>query len=100
MKSSLMLLMFALTLSSCVVANRRGGGVAVVGPSVEVVPILPMVVEIESDYYVHGGYHYFYTGDSWYYSNSYGGSRSALPRSHWPKETRRGRGRGRGNGKH
>lgn len=95
MKSSLMLLMFSLMLTSCMVANRRGGGV-------EVVPILPFVVEMDSDYYVHDGYHYFYTGDSWYYSNSVGGPRQALPRSHWPKETRRrgNNGRGRGNGKH
>jgi len=90
----MMIVTMALALSSCIVANRRGGGV-------EVVPILPLSVEVYDDnYYAHNGYHYFYVGDSWLYSTSYGGPRMSLPRSHWPKNTRRGNGRGRGHGKH
>ena len=72
-----------LILSACVVANRRGGGL-------EIIPILPAIVEVDSDnHYAHGGYHYFYTDDGWYYSDSRSGRRMALPRDHWPKETRR-----------
>ena len=84
MKTKLVVLMCtAFLLSACVVAPRRGGGV-------EVIPILPAVVELDGDgYYAHGGYHYFYTNERWYYSNSRHGTRSELPRSHWPRETRR-----------
>jgi hypothetical protein len=72
-----------LLLSACMVAPGRGGGL-------EVIPILPTVVEIDSDnYYAQGGYHYFYNDDRWYYSSSRDGQRSELPRSHWPRETRR-----------
>ncbi len=39
-------------------------------------------------YYGYNGYHYFYTGDRWYYSSARDGQRSELPRSHWPRETR------------
>ena len=70
-------------LSACMVAPRHGGGL-------EVIPILPVVVEIGSDdYYTHDGYHYYHTNDRWYYSSSRDGRRSELPRSHWPRETRR-----------
>lgn len=70
-------------LTGCVVAGRRGGGV-------EVIPILPTVVELDVDgYYTYGGYHYFYDNDRWYYSTSRVGARVELPRSHWPRETRR-----------
>lgn len=69
-------------LTSCVVANRRGGGI-------EVIPILPGIVEIGDDsYYHHDGYHYFYSNNSWQYSTSRNGPRSQLPKSHWPRETR------------
>ncbi|GLH67009.1 hypothetical protein [Geothrix edaphica] len=72
-----------LMLSACLVGPRRGGGL-------EVVPILPVVVEIgDDDYYSQGGYHYFYTGDRWYYSSSRDGDRRELPRSHWPREVHR-----------
>ena len=72
-----------LLLSACTVTPARGGGM-------QIVPILPMVVEVDNDsYYSHGGYHYFYTDDRWYYSDSRNGRRSELPRSHWPKETHR-----------
>lgn len=72
-----------LVLAGCVVAPAPGGGL-------QVIPILPTLVEVDSDnYYAHGGYHYFYDDDRWYYSSSRNGRRSELPRSHWPKETRR-----------
>jgi hypothetical protein len=72
-----------LLLSACMVAPRPGGGL-------EVVPMLPTIVEVDSDnYYAHDGYHYFYNNDRWYYSSTRNGQRSELPRSHWPKETRR-----------
>lgn len=88
MKSRLILLASAVTLlTSCVVAHQPGGGV-------EVIPILPIMVELDDDnYYEQGGYYYYYSNDSWQYSTSRNGRRSELPRSHWPKETRR-RGRG------
>ena len=72
-----------LLLSACMVTTRRGGGL-------EVIPILPTIVEVDSDnYYAHGGYHYFYDNERWYYSSTRNGQRSELPRTHWPKETRR-----------
>ncbi len=72
-----------LLLSSCMITARPGGGL-------ELVPILPSVVEIGPDaYYTQGGYHYFYTGDRWFYATSREGARMELPRSHWPRETRR-----------
>ncbi len=84
MRSMAMVSVFSiLLLSACMVAPRSGGGL-------EIVPILPTIVEIGSDnYYAHDGYHYFYTNDRWYYSSTRNGQRSELPRSHWPKETRR-----------
>lgn len=72
-----------LVLGGCMVAPVRGGGL-------QVIPILPALVEVDYDnYYSHGGYHYFYNDDRWYYASSRNGRRSELPRSHWPKETRR-----------
>jgi hypothetical protein len=72
-----------LILSACMVTARPGGGV-------QVIPILPAIVEVDSDnYYPHAGYHYFYTGDRWYYSSTRDGQRNELPRSHWPRETHR-----------
>ena len=84
MSSKAMVPVFSLLLlSACMVAPTRGGGL-------EIIPILPTVVEVDSDnYYAHGGYHYFYNDDRWYYSSTRNGRRSELPRSHWPKETRR-----------
>lgn len=84
MKTKLAVLMFsAILLSACVVAPRRGGGM-------EVIPILPAVVELGGDgYYAHSGYHYYYDNERWYYSNTRHGNRYELPRSHWPREIRR-----------
>lgn len=70
-----------LMLSACLVEPSRHGGL-------EVVPILPEVVVLDSDYYAHGGYHYFYSNNCWYYSSRRDGPRMELPRSHWPRETR------------
>lgn len=68
-------------LSACIMAPRPGGGV-------DIIPILPSVVELGDDsYYTQGGYHYFYTNEQWYYSPTRDGRRRELPRSHWPKET-------------
>jgi len=78
-----------LILAGCMVRSTPGGGL-------EVIPILPAVVEIGDDsYYEHNGYHYFYTNERWYYADSRDGRRSELPRDHWPKETRH-----RGGGHH
>ncbi len=83
MKALYSLPLLALMLSGCMMAARPDG-------SVEVVPFLPAVVEVDFDsHYEHGGYHYFYDHDNWYYSSSFGGPRRALPRSQWPRETRR-----------
>jgi hypothetical protein len=85
MKTKLVVPLFSiLILASCMVAPTRGGGL-------QIIPILPTVVEVDSDdyYYTQGGYHYFYNNERWYYSDSRNGRRSELPRSHWPKETRR-----------
>lgn len=84
MNRKLVVLMFsALVFSGCMVMHERGG-------SLQVIPILPAVVELDGDgYYAHGGYHYFYNHERWYYANSRNGARSVLPRSHWPRETRR-----------
>lgn len=73
----------ALLLSACMVTpNHRGG--------IDVVPILPVIVEVDDNsYYAHGGYHCYYNDDRWYYSETRDGRRSELPRSHWPRETHR-----------
>ena len=84
MRSKAMVPVFSiLLLSACMVEPRRGGGL-------EVVPILPAIVEVGPDnYYAHGGYHYFYNNERWYYSSTRDGQRLERPRSHWPKETHR-----------
>jgi len=72
-----------LVLAGCMLAPNRQGGV-------DVVPILPAMVEVDGDsYYAHGGYHYFYNNERWYYATTREGRRMELPRSHWPRETRR-----------
>ena len=72
-----------LLLSACLVAPSHRGGM-------EIIPILPAIVEVDSDdYYAHDGYHYFHTNDRWYYASSRNGERRELPRSHWPQKTHR-----------
>lgn len=73
-----------------------------------IVPALPTIVVLEEEpYYYHGGYHYHYRGDHWYYSRSRGGPWVDLPRDRYPKEVRfkhkgkdRGRGENRGHERH
>lgn len=73
--------------------------VATVGPhgtSVTIVPPLPLIVELADPYYIHGGYHYYYHNDRWYYSQSRSGPWIDLPRDHYPREVRyKGRSDGR-----
>jgi hypothetical protein len=76
------LLPTVLVITGCTVVARPGGGLVIV-------PVLPSIVEVGDDsYYAHNGYHYWYTGDRWFYSSSFSGPRMELPRSHWPQETR------------
>ncbi len=78
--------LLALALSGCFVTGKPGGGM-------EIIPILPAVVEVDMDsHYEYNGYHYYYDHDRWYYSNSMGGSRRELPRNRWPREVRHGNG--------
>jgi hypothetical protein len=80
---AILLMSSLLMLSACMVTPRQGGGI-------QIIPILPAIVELDDDdYYAQGGYHYFYTNERWYYAQSRNGQRSELPRSHWPRETRR-----------
>lgn len=54
-----------------------------------VAPALPAVVYMESEpYYNHGGYHYHYRNNIWYFSKSRSGPWTELPRDRWPRETR------------
>lgn len=72
----------ALLLAGCMVETRPG--------VVEVAPVLPEVVEVGPDgYFFHQGHHYFYDHDRWYHADSRNGERRELPRTHWPRETRR-----------
>ncbi len=59
------------------------------GASISIAPALPLVVELDTPYYVHSGYHYFYDHDHWYYSQREGGPWVELPRDRYPKEVRR-----------
>lgn len=83
MKSKVIPLVAAVfILGGCLVRSTPRGGV-------EIIPILPTIVEIGDDsYYEHNGYHYFYTNERWYYSDRRDGARRELPRDHWPRETR------------
>ena len=73
----------AFLLSSCVVAPAE------YGPEVVVAPALPLIVELDVEpFYYQRGYHYYYSNNSWRYSNSRSGPWTDLPRSHYPKETR------------
>ncbi len=52
-------------------------------------PALPPVVEFETvPYYNYGGYHYYYHDNAWYWRHSRSGRWHALPREHYPRETR------------
>ena len=88
------LLLAALLCAGCVLtAGPHGAGIAIAPP-------LPIVVELDDPYYVHGGYHYYHNNDQWYYSQSQGGPWVNLPRDRYPKEVRyKGKGQGQGQGK-
>ena len=76
-----------LTACAVVPVGRRGHGPGVSGAVV--VPILPSVVVLGAEpYYTHGGYHYHYRNNNWYYSRSRSGPWVDLPRNHYPREVR------------
>ncbi len=72
-----------MVLLGCMVSPRPRSGY-------DIIPILPVHVELDDDsHYSQDGYHYYYTNDRWYYAETRNGHRKELPRSHWPKETKR-----------
>ena len=103
MKSLSVAVLFAVFLFvGCVVGpGPRGSGLVVV-------PALPSIVVLEDEpYYFHGGYHYHYQNNRWFYSNSRSGPWAELPRDRYPKEVRfkdrgheSGRGEKRGHDEH
>jgi hypothetical protein len=83
MKKLLPLMIFAALVSAaCVMSSGPHG------TRVAVVPVLPVVVELEAPYYFYGGYYYYYSSNRWFYSHSQGGPWTDLPRDHYPKELR------------
>jgi hypothetical protein len=75
-------LLAAFLLAACAVRSGYHGEAVIV-------PALPTVVILEDDpYYVHGGYHYHYQNNVWFYSNSRSGPWRELQRDRWPKETK------------
>ncbi len=57
--------------------------------SVVVVPALPYTVNLyDRAYYNYRGYYYFYNNQRWYYSRNKSGHWIALPRTHWPHDTK------------
>jgi hypothetical protein len=59
------------------------------GTSLEIVPALPVTVEVDADqYYSQNGYYYRHQGDVWVYSTSRQGPWSQLPRDRYPREVR------------
>jgi hypothetical protein len=86
MKHLALMALFALVMvSACVVtpAPPEYGGGVVVSP-------LPAIVVLGVEpYYQQDSYVYYYHDNRWSYSRSRRGPWSDLPRSHWPRETRR-----------
>jgi hypothetical protein len=77
--------------AACVMtAGPHGVGIAIAPP-------LPFVVELDTPYYAHGGYHYYYNDDRWFYSDRQSGPWYDLPRDRYPREIRR-KGPGWGHG--
>jgi len=95
MKRALLAVLLAgFLLGGCLVApGRRSSGIVIA-------PALPSIVVLEEEpYYDHGGYHYHYQNNVWYYSDSRRGPWRKLPRDRYPKEVRfKGRGHERGRG--
>ncbi|WP_286820110.1 hypothetical protein [Desulfobacter sp. UBA2225] len=85
----LMLVSSAFLLSGCMVPADGYHSDPYYSSSVVVVPALPYTVNLyERPYYSHHGYYYFYNNQRWYYSRTRGGNWIALPRTHWPRDTR------------
>jgi hypothetical protein len=79
-------------ITGCVVAPEPDYGV-------DVAPPLPDVVVLDhGPYYHYRDYHYRYENDRWHYARERNGPWRELPRSHWPKEVRRGGTYGGGRG--
>ncbi|MBT3291988.1 MAG: hypothetical protein HN380_31890 [Victivallales bacterium] len=102
-RNVLVLLALSFMLAGCVRVHRRrphGKVITPVPPPVVVVapprprvvvvaPALPRVVVLGAEpYYVHGGFHYHYRGNRWYYSQSRTGPWVALPRDRYPRQLR------------
>ncbi len=74
-------------LTACAIAPAGGRGHRSGG--VVIAPVLPPVVVLEAEpYYFYEGFHYHYTNDRWYYSQSRRGPWAELPRNRYPKEVR------------
>lgn len=92
MKNSTILLILAcgtLLFSGCVIPADSYYSDPYYHPGVVIVPALPYTVDLyDQRYYNYRGYYYFYNNQRWYYSRTNGGHWVALPRTHWPHETR------------
>ncbi|WP_156968143.1 hypothetical protein [Desulfobacter vibrioformis] len=85
----LMLVSSAVLFSGCVVPADSYYSDPYYQSNVTVVPALPYTVILyEQPYYNYHGYYYFYNSQRWYYSRTKGGNWIALPRTHWPSDTR------------
>ncbi len=58
------------------------------GCVVEPGPLPPIVEFDEEPYYYHGGFHYYFRDNAWYYSHARNGPWKPLPLDRYPKETR------------
>lgn len=84
MKHSLLVLASSVLLGTGCYVSTYPDGQVTVGAA------LPEVVEVGPEgYYYYQGHHYYYNRDQWYYSDNPGGRRRQLPRTYWPRETRR-----------
>lgn len=85
----LMLISSAFLFSGCAVPANGHYSDPYYSSNVVVVPALPYTVNLyERPYYNYRGYYYFYDHQHWYYSKTKGGNWIALPRTHWPRDTR------------
>jgi len=96
-RALLVLLALSFVLTGCVRRHRHPGHgkviVPVQPPVVVVAPALPPVVVLSAEpYYVHGGYHYHFRDNRWYYSRSRTGPWVGLPRDRYPRKVKYHRG--------
>ena len=83
---SILMLMAVSLLTACMVVPAGRGHRS---DGVMIAPILPPVVVLEAEpYYYYSDYHYHYTNDRWFYSNSRSGPWAELPRDRYPMEVR------------